>query len=32
MQFALMIDPTPEEFDMRKNVYSYPHLGASLPA
>src|SRR5207302_6234094 len=28
MQFALMIYHTPEEFDMRKNDYSDPHLGA----
>src|SRR5271155_3726624 len=28
MQFALMIYHTPEEFAMRKNDYSDPHLGA----
>lgn len=28
MQFALMIYHTPEEFDMRKNDYSDPHLAA----
>ncbi|HEV2195594.1 MAG TPA: YciI family protein [Candidatus Acidoferrum sp.] len=28
MQFALMIYHAPEEFDMRKNDYSHPHLGA----
>ena len=28
MQFALMIYHTPEEFDIRKNDYSDPHLGA----
>ena len=28
MQFALMIYHTPEEFDMRKNDYADPHLGA----
>ena len=28
MQFALMIYHTPEEFDMRRNDYSDPHLGA----
>src|SRR5271169_6834494 len=28
MQFALMIYHTTEEFDMRKNDYSDPHLGA----
>ena len=28
MQFALMIYHTPQEFDMRKNDYSHPHLGA----
>jgi len=28
MQFALMIYHTPEEFEMRKNDYNHPHLGA----
>jgi len=28
MQFALMICHTPEEFEMRKNDYNHPHLGA----
>ena len=28
MQFALLIYHFPEEFDMRKNDYSDPHLGA----
>jgi len=28
MQFALLIYHTPEEFDMRRNDYSEPHLGA----
>ena len=28
MQFALLIYHSPEEFDMRKNDYSDPHLGA----
>jgi hypothetical protein len=28
MQFALMIYHSPEEFDMRKNDYNHPHLGA----
>ena len=28
MQFALLIYHTPEEFDMRKNDYNDPHLGA----
>jgi hypothetical protein len=28
MQFALMIYNSPEEFDMRKNDYNHPHLGA----
>lgn len=28
MQFALMIYHTPDEFDMRKNDYSDPRLGA----
>ena len=28
MQFALMIYHTSEEFDMRKNDYNHPHLGA----
>ena len=28
MQFALMIYHTAEEFDMRKNDYNDPHLGA----
>jgi len=31
MQFALMIYHTPEEFAMRKNDYSDPHLGAGGP-
>ena len=28
MQFALLIYHSPEEFDMRKNDYNHPHLGA----
>jgi hypothetical protein len=28
MQFALLIYHTPEEFEMRRNDYSHPHLGA----
>jgi hypothetical protein len=28
MQFTLMIYHTPEEFEMRKNDYKHPHLGA----
>jgi len=28
MQFALLIYHSPEEFGMRKNDYSDPHLGA----
>ena len=28
MQFALLVYHSPEEFDMRKNDYSDPHLGA----
>ena len=28
MQFALLIYHSPEEFDMRKNDYNDPHLGA----
>jgi hypothetical protein len=28
MQFVLLIYHSPEEFDLRKNDYSHPHLGA----